>query len=125
MVERIFNNAGESNTFRICKNRVLFLVANKQQLERAIDLARSKVIANILGNQTRLEDLSESQQKQLKERSAVKDLEVRVALTNAYRHLFYPDRDLVKAPLGLMHYVLPAQDTGLIKGKAKSRITSI
>jgi hypothetical protein len=39
-----------------------------------------------------------------------------VALTNAYRHLFYPANDPVKAPKGLMHYPLPAQDSSTVKG---------
>lgn len=45
------------------------------------------------------------------------DLAARVSLTNAYRHLFYPANDPVKAPKELMHYVLPAQDSSDIKGK--------
>jgi Protein of unknown function (DUF499) len=118
IVEQIFNNTGESGKFRLHKNRLLFLVANKQEIERAIDNTREyKAIQNILRSQTRLEDLSESQQKQLGERNGAKDLDVRVSLTNAYRHLFYPTKDEVKAPIGLMHYVLPAQDSGAVKGK--------
>jgi Protein of unknown function (DUF499) len=118
LVERIFNNTGSSGTFRKYRNRLLFLIPDKQQLERAIELAREhRAINNILTSQSRLEDLSESQQKELEKRKGIKDLEVRVALTNTYRHLFYPAQDPVKAQKGLLHYVLPAQDTGNIKGK--------
>jgi hypothetical protein len=118
LVEQIFNNTGESGKFRLYRNRLLFLVANRQEIERAIDNAKEyKAIQNIFRSQTRLEDLSESQQKQLREREGAKDLEVRISLTNAYRHLFYPTKDEVKAPAGLMHYVLPAQDSGAVKGK--------
>ena len=118
LVQQIFDNTGESGKFRLYRNRLLFLVANQQELERAIDNAREyKAIQNILASQTRLEDLSETQQKQLKERKGAKDLEVRVSLTNAYRHLFYPAKDDVKAPKGLMHYTLPAQDSSTVKGK--------
>jgi hypothetical protein len=42
---------------------------------------------------------------------------VRIALTNAYRHLFYPDQDPVKAPTGLKHFTLAAQDSSTVKGK--------
>ena len=118
LVDRIFNQTGSAGTFRKYRNRLLFLVPDKQQLERAIELAREyRAINNILSSQSRLEDLSESQRKELEKRKGIKDLEVRVALTNTYRHLFYPAQDLVKAPQGLLHYVLPAQDTGNIKGK--------
>jgi hypothetical protein len=60
--------------------------------------------------------LSENQRKQLKERGGAKDLEVRVALTNTYRHLFYPTNDPVKAPKGLLHFTLPAESSSDVKG---------
>jgi hypothetical protein len=117
-LKQIFDNTGESSKFRIFRNRLIFLLANKGEIERAIDITREYLaIQNILKSGSRLEDLAESQQKQLKERSGAKDLAVRISLTNAYRHLFYPDYDLVKAPLGLKHYILPAQDASTIKGK--------
>ncbi|MEG4446391.1 DUF499 domain-containing protein [Microcoleus sp. AT9_B5] len=118
LIERIFNNSGESGKFRTYRNRLLFLVANRLELESAIDNAREyKAIQNILKSQNRLADLSGSQQKQLKEREGAKDMAVRVSLTNAYRHLFYPSNDQVKAPKGLMHYTLSAQDASMVKGK--------
>jgi len=118
LIERIFNNSGESGKFRTYRNRLLFLVANRLELEAAIDNAREyKAIQNILKSQNRLADLSGSQQKQLKEREGAKDIAVRVSLTNAYRHLFYPSNDQVKAPKGLMHYTLTAQDASMVKGK--------
>lgn len=118
IVEQIFNNTGESGKFRTSRNRLLFLMANKQELARAIDNAREyRAIQNILKSPNRLDDLSESQQKQLKQKEGTLDLAVRVSLTNAYRHLFYPANDSVKAPKGLMHYVLPAQDSSDVKGK--------
>ncbi|MEG4507603.1 DUF499 domain-containing protein [Microcoleus sp. F6_B4] len=118
LIERIFNNSGESGKFRTYRNRLLFLVANRLELESAIDNAREyKAIQNILKSQNRMQDLSGSQQKQLKEREGAKDMAVRVSLTNAYRHLFYPSNDQVKAPKGLMHYTLTAQDASMVKGK--------
>ncbi|MEG5042636.1 MULTISPECIES: DUF499 domain-containing protein [unclassified Microcoleus] len=118
LIDRIFNNSGESGKFRTYRNRLLFLVANRLELEAAIDNAREyKAIQNILKSQNRLADLSGSQQKQLKEREGAKDIAVRVSLTNAYRHLFYPSNDQVKAPKGLMHYTLTAQDASMVKGK--------
>ncbi|MEG4405481.1 DUF499 domain-containing protein [Microcoleus sp. MON2_D5] len=118
LIERIFNNSGESGKFRTYRNRLLFLVANRLELENAIDNAREyKAIQNILKSQNRMADLSGSQQKQLKEREGAKDIAVRVSLTNAYRHLFYPSNDQVKAPKGLMHYTLTAQDASMVKGK--------
>ena len=118
LIDRIFNSSGESGKFRTYRNRLLFLVANRLELERAIDNAREyKAIQNILKSQNRMQDLSGSQQKQLKEREGAKDIAVRVSLTNAYRHLFYPANDAVKAPKGLMHYTLSAQDASTVKGK--------
>jgi hypothetical protein len=117
LVEQIFNNTGESGKFRVFRNRLLFLLANRQELERAIDNAREyKAIQNILKSPNRLQDLSESQQKQLKVKSGEVDLAVRISLTNAYRHLFYPAKDDIKAPKGLLHFTLPAQDSSDVKG---------
>jgi len=117
-IEQIFNNTGESGKFRTCRNRLLFLLANRHELSRAIENVRElKAIRAILKSQDRLNDLSESQQRQLRQKEGETDLAVRISLTNAYRHLFYPSNDPVKAPRGLMHYVLPAQDSSDVKGK--------
>ncbi len=114
----ILNNTGESGRFRIYRNRILFLVANKSEIEKAIDVTREyKAIQNILKSQTRLEDLSQTQQKQLKQRGADKELSLRVGISNAYRHLFYPDYDQIKAPEGLKHFILSPQDANTVKGK--------
>jgi hypothetical protein len=118
LVDRIFQQTGESGKFRIFRNRLLFLLANKPNLQQAIDNAREyQAIKNILGSPNRLDDLSERQKQQLKEREGQKDLDVRISLTNTYRHLFYPANDPVKAPKGLMHYTLSAQDASMVKGK--------
>ena len=53
----------------------------------------------------------------MKAREGVRDLDVRIALTNTYRHLFYAMVDTVKAPKGLMHYTLPSHDSSIVKGK--------
>jgi hypothetical protein len=117
VIEQIFNNTGESGKFRTFRNRLLFLLANRQELDRAIDITREfKAIRNILRSQNRMDDLSQSQQDQIKQKEGEMDLAVRVAMTNAYRHLFYPSNDPVKAPKGLMHYPLPAQDASTVKG---------
>ena len=122
LIEQIFDNTGESGKFRTYRNRLLFLVANKHELERTVDLAREhKGIKNILASPNRLEDISESQQKQLRQKDGEIDLRLRIALTNTYRHLFYPANDPVKAPKGLMHYTLPAQDSSTVKGKSNQQ----
>jgi hypothetical protein len=114
---QIFNKTGEVGKFRTFRNRLLFLVASRIEIGRAVDLVREyKAIRNILHSPSRLEDLSESQQRRLKQREGEQDLMVRVALTNAYRHLFYPTQDPVKAAGGLLHYTLPAQDASMVKG---------
>lgn len=57
LVEQIFNNTGDSGKFRTLRNRLLFLLANRQELDRAIDNAREyRAIRNILASQNRLDD---------------------------------------------------------------------
>ncbi|MEG4997245.1 ATP-binding protein [Microcoleus sp. B4-D4] len=122
LVERIFNNSGESGKFRTYRNRLLFLVANRLEFEKAIENSREyQAIKNILNSPNRMEDLSGSQQKKLKDLKGTKDLDVRVSLTNAYRHLFYPANDPVKAPKGLMHYTLTAHDSSTVKGNSNQQ----
>lgn len=123
IVERIFNSTGEAGKFRTYRNRLLFLIANKQELQRAIENVREyQAMQNILNSPNRLQDLSENQQKQLKDRKGKFELNIRVSITNTYRHLFYPANDPVKAPKGLMHYTLPAQESGDIKGNNQQDI---
>ncbi|MEA5531268.1 DUF499 domain-containing protein [Dolichospermum sp. UHCC 0684] len=123
IVERIFNSTGEAGKFRTYRNRLLFLIANKQELQRAIENVREyRAMQNILNSPNRLQDLSENQQKQLKGRKSDCELKIRVSITNTYRHLFYPANDLVKASKGLMHYTLPAQESGDIKGNNQQDI---
>ncbi|TVQ23326.1 MAG: ATP-binding protein [Leptolyngbya sp. DLM2.Bin15] len=122
LIEQIFNNTGESGKFRTFRNRLLFLLANNQELDRAISITREfKAVQAILQSQNRMDDLSESQLKQLDSKQKAMNLEVRIALTNAYRHLFYPANDPVKAPKGLMHYTLPAQDASTVKGNGNQQ----
>jgi hypothetical protein len=123
IVERIFNSTGEAGKFRTYRNRLLFLIANKQELQRAIENVREyRAMQNILNSPNRLQDLSENQQKQLKGRKSDCELKIRVSITNTYRHLFYPANDPVKASKGLMHYTLPAQESGDIKGNNQQDI---
>jgi len=123
IVERIFNNTGEAGKFRTYRNRLLFLIANKQELQRAIENVREyRAMQNILNSPNRLQDLSENQQKQLKARKSDCELKIRVSITNTYRHLFYPANDPVKAPKSLMHYPLPAQESGEVKGNNQQDI---
>ncbi|MFL9449580.1 hypothetical protein AB0758_00300 [Tolypothrix bouteillei VB521301_2] len=74
-----------------------------------------------MNSPNRLQDLSESQIKQLKDKKGSLDLGVRVSLTNAYRHLFYPANDPVKKKScqGLMHHILSAQDV-LVMSRGKT-----
>ncbi|MDD1434119.1 DUF499 domain-containing protein [Dolichospermum sp. ST_sed6] len=123
IVERIFNNTGEAGKFRTYRNRLLFLIANKQELQRAIENVREyRAMQNILNSPNRLQDLSENQQKQLKARKDDCELKIRVSITNTYQHLFYPANDPVKAPKGLMHYTLPAQERSEVKGNNQQDI---
>jgi hypothetical protein len=118
IVERIFGSTGDAGKFRTFRNRLLFLVANRHELDRTVDLIREyRAVNAIVNSPNRLQDISESQQKQLREKKGTLDLNIRVAITNTYRHLFYPAKDEVKAPKGLMHYTLSTQDASAVKGK--------
>lgn len=116
LVERIFNQTGESGKFRTYRNRLLFLLANQGEIQTAIKRSQEYLaIQGLLKTPRRVQDLSGSQKRELKEREGQSELMLRLSLSNAYRHLFYPAKDDVKAPSGLMHYPLPPQDSSTIK----------
>ena len=115
LVEKLYTHAGATQAYRTYKNNVLFLVADAGQVEHMVGLTRRHLaITRIASDHDRLADFSEEQRKQLARLREAAELEVRVAITRAYRHLYYPSMD-VPGPLTLAHQVLPAQDQGEVE----------
>ncbi len=116
LVHKIAERSGGQGGFRIYRNNLMFLVADKDQVERMVDLAkRHLAIERIVGSPDRMSDFNADQQKKLREMRDSSDLEVRVAITRTYRFLYYPSQDAPADSANLQRETLPAQDQGDVK----------
>ena len=115
LVRKLFASTGTTETPRTYKNNVVFLVADKAGSERMVDLARRFLaIRRIVGDQGRMTQFSKDQQKRLRAMGDAAELEVRVAITRSYRHLFFPSADAPRRSDGLAYHRLPAQEQGMV-----------
>jgi hypothetical protein len=115
LVSRLFDHAGSTDGYRRFKNNVLFLCADTEQITRMVELVqRYLAIGRVVGDSGRMAEFSDEQKKQLKGMLDAAELEVRVAITRAYRYLYYPSADAPKTSGGLQRETLPAQDQGKV-----------
>ncbi|MDI6872630.1 MAG: DUF499 domain-containing protein, partial [Bacillota bacterium] len=116
LVRKIFDYAGSLAGYRVFKNNLVFLVAEKDQVERTVDLTRRYIaIGRIIGDADRMNDFNEEQRKKLRAMHDSAELEMRVAITRTYSHLFYPSSDAPEQYGHLQHEALPAQEQGEVK----------
>jgi len=113
LVQKIFDHSGTMEGYRTYKNNVLFLVADKDQVEHMVEVAqRYLAIHRIVGDADRMAELSKEQRDKLKGMQDAAELLVRVAITRAYRYLYYPSADVPKRAGGLAREMIPPQDQG-------------
>lgn len=113
LVQRIFDRAGSLEGYRTYKNNVLFLVADKEQVENMVEVAqRYLAIGRIVGDPSRMQEFNEEQRKRLKKMAEAAELQVRVSITKAYRYLYYPSAEAPQSHSNLARETLPAQDQG-------------
>ncbi len=107
LVINIFERKGSQGEFRTYQNNLLFLVADAQQRDPMIDVARRYVALSRLANPARLAEYEEKQRGVLMQRKREAELDLAVAITRAYRHLFYPDH----SETGLTHHMMDVQES--------------
>jgi hypothetical protein len=113
LAQKIAERSGTLEGFRRFRNNVLFLVADGERVENLVQAAqRYLAIARITGDAERLKEFAPEQRKKLKKMGEAAELDVRVAITRAYRHLYFPRADAPKRDANLAHEMLPAQDQG-------------
>ncbi|HKZ82401.1 MAG TPA: DUF499 domain-containing protein [Anaerolineae bacterium] len=113
LVRRIYEYTGAMESFRTYQNNVLFLVADGDQVDNMVNVARRYLaIGRIVGDASRLAEFNDEQKKALKKMQESAELDVRVAITKAYRYLYYPTSDAPKSQAYLRRETLPAQDQG-------------
>lgn len=116
LVVRLFTHAGSAEGYRIYKNNLVFLVADRDQVDNLVEKARRYLaIGRIAGDPDRMQPFTEEQKKKLRQMQDSAELELRVAITRTYRYLYYPSADAPRAAAGLAREALPAQDQGDVR----------
>lgn len=116
LVVKIFERKGTQEEYRTYKNNLVFLVADEDQIDRMVEVAQRYLAAQrIMGDVDRMAEFSKEQKDKLKKMAEAAELELRVAVTKAYRHLYYPSADAPKRAANLAHYLLQAEEQGEIE----------
>jgi len=116
LARKIAGHAGSLEGYRRFRNNVLFLVADDERVDEMVRTAqRYLAIARITGDAERMSEFTEEQRKKLKKMGEAAELEVRVSITCAYRHLYFPRADAPQRDSNLAHEMLPAQDQGEVE----------
>jgi len=116
LIINIFERCGAQGKYRQYQNNLIFLAAGKELIEQAQRVARRfKALARIVDDPQRLSEFTPEQRKKLKKNRADADLAVRVAVTNAYRYLYYPSGEAPSEHHGLACHVLPPQESAEVK----------
>jgi len=116
LVRKLNKHAGNQAGFRRYRNNLCFLVADKAQVDRMGEqVTRLKAIERLVGDPARMNEFSDDQRKRLQELADTAQMDVRIAITRAYRHLFYPSATGPKALEGMEYQALPAQAQGQVE----------
>ena len=113
LVRRLYEHAGALEGFRAYPNNLVFLVADSDQVDNMVRVTRRYLaISRITGNAQRMQEFHKEHQKELRKMGEAAELEVRIAITKAYRYLFYPTSDAPKSHSYLRRETMPPQDQG-------------
>ncbi len=121
LVLRIFEYATTQLTFRVYKNNLVFLVADRDQVENMVTvMQRYLAVQRIITDAQRKSEFLPEQSRKLEELKRTYELEVRLAITKTYRSLFYPRSEVSNNPRSevtniLAREQLPAPDQGDVK----------
>jgi hypothetical protein len=113
LLMNIFNYAGTQQGYRTHKNNLIFLVADRGQIDNMVTVAqRYLAVQRITNDPQRMGEFFEEQRRKLQEMAKSIELDVRVAITKTYRWLFYPSAEAPQRYANLAREQLPPQDQG-------------
>ena len=113
LVQKIFDHAGTMEGYRTYKNNLVFLVTDADQVDHMVEVAqRYLAVRRIVGDADRMAEFSKEQREKLKNMQDAAELDVRIAITKAYKYLYYPSADAPKRAGGLARETVPPQDQG-------------
>ena len=114
VVHQIANYKGVHQDYRRYRNTLFFLVADSDRSDGMIqNVRRWLALDRLVRNRNRLEELRLSPEHRERLQNWHKDgeLTARIAITRAYRHLFYPER-IVQNATSFSHHALNIDDQG-------------
>lgn len=113
MIVKMAEYSGATESFRNFQNNVLFLVADDDQVDQMVsETRRYLAIERITGSSERMREFTDDHQKKLREMKQTAELNVRIAITKAYRYLYYPSGDASKKHAFLRRETVPPQGQG-------------
>ena len=116
LVLKLFEHKGSLEQYRTYKNNIVFLVADSDQVERMIEVAqRYLAIQRIITDPDRMAEFNKDQVGKLKKMAEAAELDLRVAITKAYRHLYYPSAEALRKSDNLAHHLLQPGEQGEVE----------
>ncbi len=113
LVLKLFEHKGNMEEYRTFKNNVLFLVADEDQVSNMVDVAQRYLAAQrVVGDSDRMKEFTQPVADKLKQMAEAAELDLRVAITKAYRHLYYPSADAPRKSGNLAHHSLQPDEQG-------------
>jgi Protein of unknown function (DUF499) len=116
LVLKLFEHKGSMEEYRTYKNNLLFLVADEDQVDRMVNVAQHYLaIHRITGDPERMDEFNKPQADKLKQMGEAAELDLRVAITKGYRHLYYPSADAPRKHGNLAHQTLQPEEQGKVQ----------
>ncbi len=113
LVLKLFEHKGSLEEYRTYKNNLVFLVADAELVPRLVDVAqRYLAVQRIVTDPDRMSDFNKEQKDKLRKMAEAAELDLRIAITKAYRHLYYPSADATRSSPGLAHQLLQPDEQG-------------
>jgi hypothetical protein len=116
LVVKLFEHKGSMEEYRTYKNNLVFLVADEDQVDRMVDVAQQYLaIRRITNDPERIQEFNKAQAEKLKQMGEAAELDLRVAITKCYRHMYYPSADAPRKHSNLAHQALQAEEQGKVQ----------
>lgn len=90
LIEKIFKYKGHDQSIRQYQNNLVFLAAQSNSLEHIEERTRRRLALEKLRKQENLNTFPEHQKSKIQEDYKKSEFELATAITEAYRHLYYP-----------------------------------
>jgi hypothetical protein len=126
LVDRIYRTHGAGGDLRKNRNNIVFLLADRQRKAEM----RRKIVYHLalkdLLHPSRLNELAEHQQNQMREKSRRSEQEVATAIQQCYRHVLYPSKDRIEgSELDLSHSAIEVHTASQTPGEGQKHIVQV